>query len=334
MKLKRLITMVGLSTLMITSPVLALAAAPQISFGGGGEQGQYIQFAETSCESLGKIFDCQAKVTGGSGDNKDRIIAGTLDFGLAMGGLAQNWEKNDPAFQENVQIVRYIAGEALFAYGKPEIVEALVNWQGVKDNAFLVSFAAPSELSGDYLTLKELQAGEGNPLADATVTPYEKRSDQVAAVINGKAQLGFAAQFPNPKNSFFQSIADNKLTVMSVVDVDLALNSELYAVREVQLENASLMKWSKGNKIETMYVPVAILARNPESYGTPREQKIQAAAIKRIRNMPEADLLPKAGWLTEFVNKTTDVSANALEDMGKKMKEAAKSAKSSVLGGS
>lgn len=330
MKLKLMFSTVIVSSAFIAAS--AFAAAPLVSFGGGGEQGQYIEIARSTCESLGKIFDCNAQVTDGSGDNKDQIIAGTLDFGLAMGGLAQSWNKNDLAFQENVQIVRYVAGEALFAYGKPEIIEALVNWQGVKDNAFLVSFAAPNEQSGDYLTLKELQSGEGNTLVDATIKSYPTRGAQVAAVVNEETQLGFAAQFPNPKNSFFQAIADNKLIIMPVVDIDLALQSDLYAVREVQVEDASLMRWSKGSKIETMYVPVAILARKPSTYPDPRAQKIQAAAIKRIQDMPEADLLPKVGWLTNFINKSVDVSASSLEEMGAKMKEAAKSAKASALG--
>ncbi len=330
MKLKSALCAVALLTTFLATS--AFAAAPIIVFGGGGMQGQYIQIAKSTCEGLGKIFDCIEESTGGSGDNKNKLIGGELDFGLAMGGLAQNWEQTDPAFQENVQIVRYIAGEALFAYGKPEIIEALVNWQGVKDNGFLVTFAAPNESSGDFLTLKALQSGQGNTLADATVKSYANRTDQVSAVMRDEAMLGFAAQFPNPKNSFFQLIAQNKLAVMAVVDIELALESDLYKVREVQVENASLMKWSKGQKVETMYVPVAIMARKPSTYTDLRQQKIQAAAIKRIQNMPESEMLPKAGWLTKFINDSVDVSESSLKKMGAKMKEAAKSVNKSAFG--
>ncbi len=328
---KVIVTALGIFALATTA-VSSFAAAPKINWGGASATGQYIEFAKEGCSALGKIFDCVPVVTEGSGDNKDQLIAGTLDIALGMGGLAQKWAANDPEFQANVEVVRYIAGEPLFAYGKPEVVAALVNWEGVKQNGFLVSFGAPSEQSGDYLTLKELQKGEGNGLAEATVTPMGNRDAQIKAVLNDEVQLGFAAQFANPSNDFFTAIADNNLEIMPVIDTDLALTSDLYGVREVQVENVSLKRRSLGKKVETMYVPIAIMARKASTYDNPRDQKIQQAVIDRIKNMDEADLLPKVGWLTDFMNKSAKYSADKLETMGKAMKEAAKEAKAAALG--
>lgn len=329
---KTLLLILFAGVLLCTTVIPSFAGAPVVKFYGGGKDGQYIQNAGSACEGMGKIFDCQAVVSGGTGANKAALLAGEADFGLGMGGLVKKWEAEDPAFKEKVIVVRYVGGEALFAYGKPSVVEALDNWEGVKKNAFLVSFGSPGEDSGDYLTLKELQSGDNNPLADATITPFKSRADQVNAVVSGKVQLGFAAQFPNPENSFFKDIAKAGLAIMPVIDTDLAINSTLYKVKQVRVENASIKKWSKGKNIETMYVPVAIMARNPDTYQTVREQKIQRAAIERIKSLSEADLLPKAGWITNFMNDSADMSAEALAKVGEEMKATAQSVKESALG--
>ena len=80
-----------------------------------------------------------------------------------------------------------------------------------------------------------------------------------------------------------------------------------------------------------MYAIRSYYARKASTYDNPRDQKIQQAVIDRIKNMDEADLLPKVGWLTDFMNKSAKYSADKLETMGKAMKEAAKEAKAAAL---
>jgi len=301
----------------ITSP--AMAGKSTVYIGGGGAKGQYIKIAQAACKALGPLFTCKAVETGGSGDNMERVANSDLDFGLVMGAVEQKTRDEQPGYSGSTQLVRFIAYEALFAYGKEDVIDqGFINWEGVKANAFAANFAVPSEKSGDYLTFKDLPG-----LEDAMLSNYSTRDAQVTAVITEEANIGFAAQFPNPKNAFFKMLKKNKLKVMPVLDTDLAVSSELYRVQTVPVAS----NWLGNNaEIQTMVVPVAFIAKNPEAYADPKRQKLQKALIKRFKKIQEAKMLPQEGFFAKMIGNKIAMGASDLKKMGEELKEKAKAA--------
>ena len=307
MKFRKLLTTVfAVISMMVMST--AAFAGPVKKIGGGGADAQYIKIVRAMAEEAGKLLKCEGVVSKGSGDNMAKLTTGDLDFGLSMGPVEEQERKTNSEYANSTVVIRYIAYEALFAYTTLDYFNDFVNWEGIKANGDLAMFSVPNEKSGDFLIFKQLQVG--NDLNDALVTSYGSRSDQVMAVVEDEANLGFAAQFPNPKNSFFTTLKKYKLQIMPVMDMDLALESDLYDVREVPVA----AKWRfRSQVIETMVCPIAVIARLPEMYSG-RDKKIQEKLIAKFRKANEADLLPKEGFFSKMVGDRVAKSAEYLKN--------------------
>ncbi len=277
-------------------------AAPVIHVGGGSKAGEYINIAGSICSNLGNLFGCVPEETGGTVDNGERLVAGTMDVALMKGDVAASLaEKN----LGRVTVIRYVAGEAVLVFMKPEIATAVGSWMGVKDNAFLVSIGLPGEKSGDAALFRSLQGVQGSSLKDAEVTVFKDRSELVSAVVSGKVKIGFLVQYPNPDNATFKAINDAGLVIMGVVDPDFSQMpfGEKFAVKPVTVGNAKMWGFGGSAKsIETVTVPVGVVARDPSSIQEPAQQRTLAAAIKKIAATEEGDLMPPADWMQGLIN--------------------------------
>ncbi len=324
---------------VVTSAFLGFAATASagipVNIGGGGESGQYIKFAREICEHMGPLYQCKAKVTDGSIANKNGIMNGQLNVGIAMGALVEKWKNEDPDFNAKVVVVRKTqVSEALFAYAPQAVADNLVNWEGFRKekNAFtLQQVITPSKESGDYAIFNMLTLDNGEKMADViTAIPIKNRLDQVKAVSAGQASFGVVAQFPDPENMFFKWVAENGFGLIPVVDESLQVEyPDSFKIEKVRVENASLLKWRGGKEIETTVVPVTIIAINPDSIADEKQRRMQQMIIEKIQELPEEDLVPKVSWMQKQLNKRAKSvisTADKAKEYTKSLKEKAANA--------
>jgi hypothetical protein len=313
--------------LYLLASLLASAAEDNIfRVAGGPKTGEYINIAKSICPALGQLFECEAIETQGTLDNKKRLESGEVNLALAKSNVAEEWLK-DPAFASKYTIIRLIGDESLFVFGKPEILEAVGSWIGVRNNAFLLSIGLPGELSGDKAVFDLLKSVQGSPLANVTVKVYSDRPSLVSAVKSGEVKLGFITQVPNPENPLFASINSAGLMIMGVVDPDMITFGETFRIKPVTVKNAKWFGLGGGaQQIETANVPSAIVAVKPETLQG-RAAMVQQAAIKKIQEMSETSLLPQQGWMQKLANTATLKTGAGLESLMTSLEKAADGAK-------
>jgi hypothetical protein len=308
-------------------PLFTHAAGENVvKIAGGPKTGEYINIAGALCPALGQLFECQAMETSGTLDNKKRLESGQVTFALAKSNIAEEWMK-DADFSSKYTILRKIGDESLFVFGKPETLQAVGSWVGVRENAFLLSVGLPGEQSGDAAVFNTLKNVPGSPLANIEIKMFQDRPSLVAGVKSGEVKLGFIAQVPNPENLLFKSINDSGLIIMGVIDPDMLTFGDTFRIKAVTVKNA---KWlglgGKAKQIETANVPVAIIATKPEVLEG-RAVMLQQAAIKKIQETPEMGLLPQQSWMQELANTTTMKAGSGLESVLSSVKNAAEGAK-------
>lgn len=307
-------------------PGLLYAGEGAIKIAGGPKTGEYINIAGAICPALGKLFECQAIETGGTLDNKKRLESGEVTFALAKSNVAEEWLK-DATFANKFTIVRRIGDESLFIFGKPEVLKAVGSWIGVRENAFLLNIGLPGESSGDTAVYNALKSVPGSPLANMEVKMLESREKLVEAVKADKVKLGFITQVPNPENQLFAAINGAGLMIMGVIDPDMLTFGDTFRIKAVTVKNAKWLGLGGGAKqIETANVSAAIVATKPESLQG-RAAMSQTAAIKKIQELPETDLLPQHKWMQELANKATLKAGSGLESLMGSVKDAAAGAK-------
>jgi hypothetical protein len=300
-----------------------------IKVAGGPKTGEYINIAKSICPSLGKLFTCEPLETQGTLDNKKLLESGAVSFALAKSNVAEEWLK-DETFASKFKIVRKIGDESLFIFGKPEILEAVGSWIGVRENAFLLSIGLPGEKSGDAAVFSSLKSVPNSSLANLEVKMYADRPSLVAAVTSGEVKFGFIAQVPNPENPLFSLINDSKLMIMGVIDPDMLMFGDTFKIKTVTVKNAKWFGLGGGAKqIETANVSVAILAVKPETLEG-RAKMIQEAAMSKIQGMAETDLLPKQPWMQELANKATLKMGSGLDSVMDSLQKSAEGAKDRI----
>ncbi len=318
---------VRLACLLLTfASIASYAEENQVRIGGGPTTGEYINIAKSLCVALGRLFQCEAIETSGTLDNKKRLEAGQVDIALAKGNIAEGWMK-DAGFAAKYTVVRQIGDESLFVFGKPETLQAVGSWMGVRENASLLSIGLPGGLSGETALFDSLKNLPGSPLAKLEVKMYPNEPALVDAVKNDKVKLGFIAQIPNPNNILFTTINSSGLMMMGVVDPDMITLGDTFRIKSVTIKNA---KWlglgGVAQKIETANVSAAIVAAKPESLAG-RASIVQQAAIKKIKDTKEADLLPRENWIQDLANTTSLQTGVNIENIMKSMESASADAR-------
>ena len=333
--MKARVFLVALGLALFGAFLTVQADNANVRIAGGPPAGEYITFARQTCEALGALFSCNPMETKGSGENVDRLKAPLADSTAAdviflKGNMAETWQK-EPGFVDNYVFVRSIAGEAIFLVMKPETADAVRNWAGVKEAAFLLSLGLPGEKSGDAAVFKALQAIDGSPLQALDVKYFKGKTELVTAVQTGQVQIGWFVQYPNPDNALFKAINDAGLVVMGVVDPDFLQLGGSFGVQDVTIANAKAFGFGGAAKaIHTATIRAAILARAPKAYPNMRGQKVQEAAIARIQRAEEVDLLPKAPWIAGLINSATITAAGTVGDMYNRLAGEAMGAKDRV----
>ncbi|CAK0773443.1 conserved exported hypothetical protein [Gammaproteobacteria bacterium] len=312
--------------LSLTFVISPSVADNGVRIGGGPKDGEYIHIAKSLCDALGTLFSCNSLETKGTIANKEHLEKGEVEFAIAKSNIADGWMK-DQKFAARHTIIRRIGDESLFVFGKKETLNAIGSWLGVRENASLISIGLPGEKSGDTALFNFLKAAEGSPLVNIDIKMYPGRPELVKAVTDGKVQLGFIGQIPNPDNPLFKAINDAGLMIMGVVDPDMISFGDTFRIKPVTVKNAKWFGFSgSAQQIETANVPAAILAVKPEAMEG-RSAKVQEAAIKKIQGAAEADLLPKQGWMQQLANTASLKAGPSLEKVMTSMKSAADGAK-------
>lgn len=297
-----------------------------VRIGGGPKTGEYITIAQSLCEALGSLFKCAAIETKGTTDNRNLLQSDELSFGLAKSNIAEEWLK-DVNFSIKYAIIRRIGDESLFVFGQQETLKNIGSWTGVRENAFLLSIGLPGELSGDTAVFNYLKSVPNSPLVNIEVKMYEDRPKLLAAVRDGNVSMGFITQVPNPDNALFKAINDAGLAIMGVVDEDMITFGDAFRIKSVMVKNAKWLGFGgSAQQIETANVPVAIVAVKAEAMQG-RAALVQKAAIKKIQDAAEADLLPKQGWMQKLVNSATLKVGAELDGVFQSMAKAAEGAR-------
>ncbi|HYN78035.1 MAG TPA: hypothetical protein VES73_09615 [Lamprocystis sp. (in: g-proteobacteria)] len=316
-------------------PSAGETAGGTVRVAGGTPSGDYITFARATCDALGSLFVCNAVETKGSLDNVERLRLpltdpAAVDIAFVQGNVADQLQQA-PGFNDDFVVVRNIAGEAVFLVMTPETAAAVRNWAGIKNTAFLLSMGLPGEKSGDTAAFNALRAMADSPLQALEVKQYQGRPELLAAVRSGAVRIGWLVQYPNPDNALFQAIDTAGLVVMGVVDPDFVQLGGAFGVQDVTVANAKLFGiGGAAKRLHTTTVKAAIAARAQNTFPDLRSQKIQDAAIRKIQEAPEADILPKKSWITDLINKKTFMAKVAVGQLYDQMTGEAVGAKERV----
>ena len=293
------------------------AGGASVRVAGGTPAGEYITFARATCDALGPLFPCIPVETEGSQANVEQLRLPltdpkAVDIAFVKGNVADQIQQ-EPGFNDNFVLVRTIAGEAVLLLMTPDTAEAVRNWAGVKGAAFLLSMGLLGEKSGGTAVFNALQALAGSPLQALELKQCKGRMELVSAVQSGEVRIGWLVQYANPDNPVFKAIDEAGLVVMGVVDPDFVQLGGSFGVQDVTIANARLFGLAAAAKsIRTTTIKSAIVARAPKTFPDLRSQKIQEAAIHKIQQAPETDILPKTSWITDLINSTTITTKEAV----------------------
>jgi len=305
-------------------------AAYSVKIAGGPPTGEYITFARAICETaLGELFNCPSVAweTKGAQANKELLESGSADIGIIKGNLVQDWMQD--SYFTKYTVVRELPGEAVMVIMTPKTAKAVVNWGGIRENSFLISFGLPGKQSGDTSVFNALRALKDSPLKDAAkVEILADRPALIDAIVSGKVQVGFVVQYPNPNNKLFELVNNAGLVIMGVVDPDFP------AIAPVDVDNVTVSnaKWGKTSTvINTVTIKPAIIARIPDIYSDPIAKKTMALAIKKIGNVELSKLLPETSWAQDMLNWASQRAANfSIKDAYSNLLVAAKDAKENL----
>lgn len=193
----------------------------------------------------------------------------------------------------------------------------------VLENAWDISIATGSELSGSYGTLHILMDIYPD-LQDVMVDHVGGAGDIVQSVVDDTNPFGFFVMRADPKNSVFKTINDNNLTLVPVVDFDL---EDIYTFKEVKVENAA---WGglagKAKYLTTACTPIQVITGNPEVADGRSKRRLEAT-IERMQGVSDAALKEEVvsqfmSW-SDYIESVRAIGADKAQELMQAARDAA-----------
>ena len=195
-------------------------------------------------------------------------------------------------------------------------------------NAFQISVATGSELSGSYGTFKKLN--ELYPdIGQMVVENVGGAPDIIEAVKSGKTTHGFFVMRPDPQSETFKAINEAKLTIIPVVDFGL---QDDYKFLNLKVANGGFLGiGGQAKSVNTACTSVSLITGDPTSAAatslTPRDLKRLQVTIQRVGSMQATQLRPNiSSWADMWDNLTV-----LAQDQAQAAMEASKKALDDIL---
>lgn len=297
----------------------------------GGERGSYFgTFGPLLLEVLDReFFDYSLRTSAGSGENIEQVLSNPLAIGMTQTDVLAYETQNNADISDNIVIIRNdVAQECLFAVTAEANAERLGNWGDVRAYARRLQFALGPEASGSSRTFQFLQTFDER-LAGARRVVYMDTTDAaIQSVIDGESDVAFFVQFADTSNPRFETINDNRLAFIPVIDRTILRQrfgeDRAYVPLEVKVTSAGLLSWSGVERVLTACTPLAYITGNPDLLPAGSDEQLdQADMISILRETPLEELQPEADWFQSMLDDIVEVSGEGLDNMLESVDQAA-----------
>jgi len=287
----------------------------------GGERGSYFTaFGPLIVDLLADNFlDYEVVTSAGSGENIDEVLANPLAIGLTQSDVLAFRAQSDPEVADNVTIIRNDAAfECLYAVATEENAERLENWGGVRALARRLRIATGSETSGAAATFRFLQSIDEDLARARNMSYLDSVDAAIDAVVSGDADIAFFVQFADTSNERFETINDEELIFIPVIDRNILrqeVNGEkVYVPQQVKVTSAGLLSWSGVTEIVTSCTPLAYITGNPALLPDGSNDQLDLRdVIEILRSAPLEELQPEEDWFQSVLDDAVTMSEGALD---------------------
>ena len=327
--------MTRLAKTLIAGSALAVltagAAQAQYPIFTGGERGSYFgTFGPLLLEILDReFFDYTLQTSAGSGENIEQVLANPQAIGMTQTDVLAYQTDQDPALSDSIVIIRNdVAHECLYAVTSEENLERLGNWGDVRAYARRLQFALGPEASGSARTFQFLQTFDERLAGARRVSYMDSTDDAINAVISGDADIAFFVQFADTSNDRFETINDNRLAFIPVIDRTILRQrfgeDRAYVPLEVKVTSAGLLSWSGVERVLTACTPLAYITGSPDLLDSGSDAQLdQEDMIAILRDSSLEDLQPEADWFQSMLDDVVEVSGAGLDTILAEVDQAA-----------
>jgi hypothetical protein len=202
-----------------------------------------------------------------------------------------------------------IADECLYLVTK----SSFTNFGQVLENTWDMTVAIGGEQSGSYGSWTKVLVPLYPDLADAELQSVGDASKIVASVVSGQTNFGFFVMRPDPTNEVFNTISENGLTLVPVIDVDM---EDVYTFKSLKVENGGIL--SKAKYHETACTQVQLITGDPAAVEGKIRKRVEAT-IKRISAIPpetfkQAVVAEFASW-KDYLDSVRDIGSERLKTL-------------------
>lgn len=216
-----------------------------------------------------------------------------------------------------------VADECLYMFTKSP---NFTTWGHIVENAWDISIATGSELSGSYGTLTMNLMERYPALSDIEVINAGGGTAIVQAVLDDVASFGFIVMRPDPENAVFEMINDNDLHLVPVIDFDL---EDLYTFKSLKVSNSTWGGFGAEAKYhETACTEVQVITGDPAmlSDAQSRSQRRLEATIERVEGRIDGaefkqDVVAQFTSWKDYLDSVRDISGEKLQDLLEASKE-------------
>lgn len=183
-------------------------------------------------------------------------------------------------------------------------------------NAWDLEVITGGEKSGSYGTWKVL-SGIYKDFADMPVT---HSSDIIADVVaTEKPSIGFMVMRPDPNSNTFKMIAENNLSIIPVVDLDLEVDYNFY---NLKVAHSGVFGMGKGQYVETACTSVSLFTGVTDKLEG-RQLKRLKATIKRVSETDASVFTPSTSDFRDMFAGMTKMSTDKISKLAAEVKATA-----------
>lgn len=230
----------------------------------GSETGSYTNdFCPQVASALrAEFFEHTCVTSQGSADNVAKVTENPQDVGIGQFDVVAEAAEQNPGVLSFVN--PNIGLECLYAITD---IEGIANLSGLSPR---MPVALPPERSGSTATFRFLQSLDESLSSMRSISYYDSAMDAVQAVANGDAALTFFVQFPNTKNPVFQTINDNNLYFVPVVNRQILRREisgqNVYQPQEVAVSPGGFLGMGTPTTILTTCMPMVLFTGAAEQF--------------------------------------------------------------------
>jgi len=283
----------------------------------GGDKGAYhTLFAPPVLDALGKAYFKGYALTTSAGtvDNIKKVSANPQSIGFAQLDVYARLALAEPEAFKKLVVIRQVACEGLWMVTKGD----LDDFGKVLGMARRVQFVLPPEGSGSTATFEYLKQIDPEGIGRARNVRYsQSATDMLNQVANSKDDVGLFVQFADPENANIKLLVDKGLKVIPVVSREIvAAKAGDTSVYQIQSYALTAGGWiSNGKTATTACTPVVIFTGSPDVFSNRDDKDDQIDLIKKIRDVPDADMLPKEGRIAALMRNAKALAGPAINDL-------------------